>query len=30
MVQTAVRVAATGGRAEPVALWNALVARYDG
>jgi CubicO group peptidase (beta-lactamase class C family) len=30
MVQTAVRVAATGGRAEPVALWNALVARYGG
>jgi CubicO group peptidase (beta-lactamase class C family) len=28
MVQTAVRVAATGERAEPVALWNALVARY--
>jgi CubicO group peptidase (beta-lactamase class C family) len=30
MVQTAVRVAATGGRAEPVALWNALVAQYGG
>jgi CubicO group peptidase (beta-lactamase class C family) len=30
MVQTAVRVAPTGGRAEPVALWNALVARYGG
>ena len=28
MVQTAVRVAATGERAEAVALWNALVARY--
>jgi CubicO group peptidase (beta-lactamase class C family) len=28
MVQTAVRVAATGARAEPVALWNALVAQY--
>jgi CubicO group peptidase (beta-lactamase class C family) len=30
MVQTAVRVAATGGRAEPIALWNALVAQYGG
>jgi CubicO group peptidase (beta-lactamase class C family) len=28
MVQTAVRVAATGERAEEVAVWNALVARY--
>jgi CubicO group peptidase (beta-lactamase class C family) len=28
MVQTAVRVAATGERAEAVALWNALVERY--
>jgi CubicO group peptidase (beta-lactamase class C family) len=28
MVQTAVRVAATGERAEAVALWSALVARY--
>jgi CubicO group peptidase (beta-lactamase class C family) len=30
MVQTAVRVPATGGRAEPVALWNALVTQYGG
>ncbi len=30
MVQTAVRVPATGGRAEAIALWNALVARYGG
>jgi CubicO group peptidase (beta-lactamase class C family) len=28
MVQTAVRVSATGERAEAVALWNALVERY--
>jgi CubicO group peptidase (beta-lactamase class C family) len=28
MVQTAVRVAATGERAEPGALWHALVARF--
>ena len=28
MVQTAVRVPATGGRAESVALWEALVARH--
>lgn len=28
MVQTAVRVAASGGRAEEIALWNALVARF--
>ena len=28
MVQTAVRVSATGEQAEPVALWNALVARF--
>ena len=28
MVQTAVQVAATGERAEAVALWNALVAQY--
>ncbi len=28
MVQTAVRVPATGSRAEAIALWNALVARY--
>jgi CubicO group peptidase (beta-lactamase class C family) len=30
MVQTAVRVPATGGRAEELALWGALVARYGG
>ena len=30
MVQTAVWVPATGGRAEAIALWNALVARYGG
>ena len=30
MVQTAVRVPATGARAEAVALWNALVARFGG
>ena len=30
MVQTAVRVPATGGRAEAIALWNAVVARYGG
>lgn len=29
MVQTAVRVSATGGRAEETALWRALVARYS-
>jgi CubicO group peptidase (beta-lactamase class C family) len=30
LVQTAVRVPATGGRAEVIALWNALLARYGG
>lgn len=30
MVQTAVLVPATGGRAESFALWNALVARFGG
>ena len=30
MVQTAVRVPATGARAEAIALWNALVAWYGG